>query len=71
VSLAGPWGAQCAIYHPACGLRVTVETYLAPKGPLQCKHCQRFGHTQRNCGYAARFVACVVSHLSGGCPAPW
>jgi hypothetical protein len=32
------------------GLRVTVETYLAPKGPLQCKRCQRFGHTQHNCG---------------------
>jgi len=29
------------------GLRVTVETYVAPKGPLQCKRCQRFGHTQR------------------------
>jgi hypothetical protein len=27
-----------------CGLRVKVETYNAPKGPLQCKRCQRFGH---------------------------
>ena len=23
---------------------VTVETYQAPKGPIQCKNCQRFGH---------------------------
>ena len=31
-----------------CGLRVSVESYVAPKGLLRCK---RFGHTQRNCGY--------------------
>jgi hypothetical protein len=53
-----------------CGLRFTVESYVAPKGPLQCKHCQRFGHTQRNCGYAPRCVACGGSLLSGECPAP-
>jgi len=28
-----------------CGLRVSVESYVAPKGPLQCERCQRFGHT--------------------------
>jgi len=33
-----------------CDLRVSVESYLAPKGAMQCKRCQRFGHTQRNCG---------------------
>jgi hypothetical protein len=32
-----------------CRLRVKVETYNAPKGPLQCKLCQRFGHTQLKC----------------------
>jgi len=53
-----------------CGLRVTVETYVAPKGPLQCKRCQRFGHTQRNCRYTPQCVACGGSHLSGDCPAP-
>jgi hypothetical protein len=31
-----------------CGLRVAVETYTAPKRPLQCKRCKRFGHTQSN-----------------------
>jgi hypothetical protein len=45
-----------------CGLRVAVETYTVPKGPLQCK---RFGHTQRNCGYAPHFVACRETHHSG------
>jgi len=47
-----------------------VESYLAPKGPMQSKLCQRFGHTQRNCGYASRCVACGGSHLSGGCSSP-
>ena len=54
----------------ACGLRVSVESYLASKGPMQCKRCQRFEHTQRNCGYAPRCVACGGSHLSGGCSTP-
>jgi len=53
-----------------CGLRVSVESYLAPNGPLQCRRCQRFGHTQRNCGYAPRCVACVGSHLYGGYSTP-
>jgi len=43
---------------------------VAPKGPLQCKSCQRFGHTQRNCGYARRCVTFWGSHLSGGCSTP-
>jgi hypothetical protein len=53
-----------------CGLQVTVETYMATKGPLQCKRCQRFGHTQRNCEYASPCVACGGSHLYGGCLTP-
>ena len=61
-------GGQSVLSHQA--LRVTVKTYVVPKGPLQCKRCQRFGHTQRNCGYAPRCVACGGSHLSGDCPAP-
>jgi hypothetical protein len=40
-----------------CGLRLSVESYVAANGTLQCKRCQRFGHTQRNYGYAPR---CVV-----------
>jgi hypothetical protein len=50
-----------------CGLRTTVESYTAPRGPLQCRRCQRFGHTQRGCGYAPRRVACGEAHQSGGC----
>jgi hypothetical protein len=62
------WGPDVAkVRSPAdlCGLRVKVETYTAPKGPLQCKRCQRFGHTQSNCGYAPRCVACGHAHPSG------
>jgi hypothetical protein len=50
-----------------CGFRVSMVSYLAPKGPLQCKRCHRFGHTQHNCGYAPRCVTCGDFHLSGGC----
>jgi hypothetical protein len=47
-----------------------VETFLAPKGPAQCKRCQRFSHTQQNCGYAHRCLACAETHLSGECSTP-
>jgi hypothetical protein len=53
-----------------CGLRVKVEMYNAPKGPLECKRCQRFGHTQRNSGYAPTCVACGDEHMSGKCVTP-
>jgi hypothetical protein len=47
-----------------CGLRFTVETYVAPMGPEQCKRCQRFGHTQRNWPFD---TVCVL----WGCPTIW
>ena len=50
-----------------CSPRVSVETYITPKGQLQCKPCQRFGHTQRYFGYAPRCVACGGTHLLGEC----
>ena len=52
------------------GLRVSVESYVTPKGPLQCKRCQRFENTRRNCGYAPRCVVCGAFHFSGGCSTP-
>jgi hypothetical protein len=63
----GPKVAKGRSLTELCGLRVQVETYIAPKGPLKCKRCQRFGHTQRNCGYAPRCVACGDAHPSGTC----
>ena len=39
--------------------------YVAPKGPLHCKRYQRFGHTQRYCGYAPQCVACGEANLRG------
>jgi hypothetical protein len=51
VSVArGPDVAKVRSLTEICGLRIQVETYVAPKGPLQRKRCQRFGQTQRNCG---------------------
>ena len=52
-----------------CGLSMSVETFVASKGPLQYMRCQRFGHTQRKCGHAPRCVACWGDHLSGDRPA--
>jgi len=67
VSVArGPQVSKVRSLTELCDLRVSVESYLVPKVPLQCKRCQRFGHPQRNCGYAPRCVACGGSHLSGG-----
>jgi hypothetical protein len=71
VSVArGPEMSRVRSITELCGLRVSVESYVAPKSPLQCKRCQRFEHMQRNCGYAPRCVACGGSHLSGGCSTP-
>jgi hypothetical protein len=66
----GPEVTKIRSITQLCGLRVTVETYTAPNGPLQCKRCQRFGHTQRNCGYAPWCVACGKTHHSGECSTP-
>jgi hypothetical protein len=72
VSVArGPEVSKVRSITELCGLRVSVESYVAPKGRLQCKRCQRFGHTQRNYGYAPRCVACGGSHFSGGCSTSW
>jgi hypothetical protein len=49
-----------------CGLWFSVETYTVAKGPLQCKLCQRFGHTQRYCG-----ALLVVRLTSQGSAVPW
>ena len=53
----GPEVSRVRSITELCGLRVSVESYVAPKGPLQCKRCQRFGPTQRNCGYEHRCVS--------------
>jgi hypothetical protein len=71
VSVArGPDVQKVRSLSELCGLNVCVETYVAPKAPLQCKRCQRFGHTQRNCGYTPRCVACDEPHPSGECSTP-
>ena len=71
VSVAqGPQVAKVRSLTERCGLQVTVETYEPPKGPLQCKRCQRFVPTQRNCGHTTRCVACCGVRLSGDFPSP-
>ena len=65
----GPEVSKVRSLTELCRLRVSVKSNVAPKGPLQCKRCQRFGHTQRNCGQVPRCVACEGSHLSS-CSTP-
>jgi hypothetical protein len=67
------WGLQVSRVRSLtqfCRLRVTVESYVAPKCPLQCKRCHGFGHTQSICEYAPRCIACDGSHPSGEGLAP-
>lgn len=35
---------------------------------IQCKNCQHFGHTARNCSRKFRCVKCPVDHTAGNCP---
>jgi hypothetical protein len=63
----GPEVSKVRALTDLCGLRVSVLSYMAPKGPLQFNRCQRFGHKQRNCGFAPRCVACGSSHLFSAC----
>jgi hypothetical protein len=71
VSVArGPGVQQVRSLSELCGLRVSVETHIAPEGPVQCKRWHLFGHMQRNCGYVPRCVACRETHLSGECSTP-
>ena len=65
----GPEVSKVRALIELCGLRVSVETFVAPKSPVPCKRCQHFGHKQRNCEHAPRCVACGVSHVSVDCPA--
>ena len=66
----GPEVSKGRTLTELCYLRVSVEIYMAPKVPLQCKSYQRLGQMQGNCGYAPRCVAYGVSQLSGGCSTP-
>jgi hypothetical protein len=68
VSVArGPEVAKVHSLTELYGLRVSVETNFAPKGPLQCKRGKSFVHTQRHYGYAPRFVSCGEAHLLWEC----
>jgi hypothetical protein len=73
VNISVAWGLgvqKVRSFSELCGLRVSVETYVALECPVQCKQCQLFGHTQRYCCYAPRCFACAETHTSGECSAP-
>lgn len=37
------------------------------KRPTQCKRCQSWGHSAKNCGNSARCVKCLLAHGVGEC----
>lgn len=41
---------------------------MKPSTILQCRRCQRFGHTATMCNHAYRCVQCITAHEPGGCP---
>nr|CAD7396222.1 unnamed protein product [Timema poppensis] len=51
-----------------CGLRIRVEKYKSPGGPVQCKNCFRFGHVRRDCRANPRCGFCGGDHERGRCP---
>lgn len=46
---------------------VTVEPIRKKKEVVQCKRCQRYGHTAKYCRRAARCVKCTGDHLTTNC----
>lgn len=45
-----------------------VAPHSTKKVAVQCKRCQRFGHTQKYCYLGPRCVKCIQSHITSECP---
>ena len=46
---------------------VKIEPPLVKKEIVQCKRCQRYGHTQKYCNHNFRCVKCAGSHPTDQC----
>lgn len=46
---------------------IRVQLRNKPNQPIQCKRCQRFGHTQANCHNVPRCVKCLENHHYSQC----
>ena len=51
-------------------LKVTIEAPYKKKEVLQCKRCQRFGHTKNQCFRPFRCVKCGNDHPTSTCTKP-
>ena len=49
-------------------LNTTIKIEQLKPQSIQCKNCQRYYHTARNCRMPFRCVKCVQSHAPGECP---
>jgi len=71
VSLArGPEVSKVRSLAEICGLRLSAESYVAPKRPLQCKPASASAKRSVTEVTQHRCVACVGFHLSRGCSTP-
>ena len=52
------------------GVRIEVSQYMPPRQPVQCKNCQRFGHSKNYCTHPPRCVRCTEDHGTGQCTLP-
>ena len=50
----GPLVCNVGVITELSHLRVSVETFVAPKNPVQWERYQRLSLTQRKCGLAPR-----------------
>jgi hypothetical protein len=51
-------------------LNTTIKIEELKTQSIQCKNCQRFFHTARNCRMPYRCVKCTQTHAPGNCPVP-
>jgi hypothetical protein len=47
--------------------KIVVENPHQSRYPLQCKHCQRYGHTRSYCSESPRCVKCSNNHFTKDC----
>lgn len=50
--------------------KIRVFNRVNTQGPIQCKKCQRYGHSQANCGLTPRCVRCTGNHHYSQCKLP-
>ena len=53
-----------------CRMKIKIEALKSSKLIVQCKKCQRYGHTQNFCKRDPKCVKCAGDHLTVDCTKP-